>query len=265
MIVSSKVTWGLAWTGLAIILAVPSADYLTGILSGGKSAAIITSTTEPVTAGPTKPSGVTTTVTKTGVVITPAGAPAPTIADPVDKYLKSNKTLPSYMTDGATTPVTAASDTTKVATIDPGVHDVAPVPFPARPVTLARSTPPKPPAQPTVIVDESTTGTMSEPAPAASVPPPQQAQTTGPVPPADIVDDSANWQSQGLGQYLERNGLLSDGSTDTTAAASDSYDPNGFFLSDGPNATSSDRRARVLRMLGDDPSAPVPPESFNLF
>ena len=104
-----------------------------------------------------------------------------------------------------------------------------------------------------------------DPAPAASAPPPQQTQATGPTPPADIVDDSANWQSQGLGQYLERNGLLSDGSTDTTAATSDSYDPNGFFLSDGPNATPSDRRSRVLRMLGDDPSAPVPPESFNLF
>ncbi len=30
MKLNSKVTWGLAWTGLAVILAVPSADFLTG-------------------------------------------------------------------------------------------------------------------------------------------------------------------------------------------------------------------------------------------
>ena len=29
---NSKLTWGLAWAGLAVVLVVPSADYLTGMM-----------------------------------------------------------------------------------------------------------------------------------------------------------------------------------------------------------------------------------------
>ena len=46
MRLNSKLTWGLAWAGLAIVVAVPSADFLTG--KGGK-AAVLTSTVEPGT------------------------------------------------------------------------------------------------------------------------------------------------------------------------------------------------------------------------
>ncbi len=37
MRLNSKVTWGLAWAGLAVVVAVPSADFLTGKV-GGKAA-----------------------------------------------------------------------------------------------------------------------------------------------------------------------------------------------------------------------------------
>ena len=81
MRLNSKVTWGLAWAGLAVVLAVPSADYLTGAFGlKSNTAAVITSTTDPVApvvkapaAAPSeqKTAEVTTTVTKTGVTITP--------------------------------------------------------------------------------------------------------------------------------------------------------------------------------------------------
>ena len=37
---NSKVTWGLAWAGLAVVLAVPSVDFLTGKLGTASSAAV---------------------------------------------------------------------------------------------------------------------------------------------------------------------------------------------------------------------------------
>src|SRR3569623_342068 len=185
MRLNSKVTWGLAWTGLAVVLAVPSADYLTGQFGGrANSAAVITSTTDPVkpaavakpaveikTVAETKASAVTTTITKNRVTITPNGtletaAATPATNDPVDKLLKSGKKLPDYISDGTpvapgapaltvTTPT--VSDTTQVANVPQA--DVAPIPFPARPAVLDKQAQPKPelpkPTEPTVIVDEA--------------------------------------------------------------------------------------------------------------
>ena len=47
MKLNSKVTWGLAWTGLAVVLAVPSVDFLTGRLGSKDAAAVLTSDIEP--------------------------------------------------------------------------------------------------------------------------------------------------------------------------------------------------------------------------
>jgi hypothetical protein len=80
------------------------------------------------------------------------------------------------------------------------------------------------------------------------------------VPPAPIVDDSANWDSESLRQYLERRGLLEGDSRSravVTERDADEYDPDGFYLSDGPNNDRLTRRERILRMLeeeGDDPA-----------
>jgi hypothetical protein len=43
------------------------------------------------------------------------------------------------------------------------------------------------------------------------------------------------WNSGSLSDYLRRNGLLSDASSTPDPQIDDNYDPNGFFLSDGPN------------------------------
>jgi hypothetical protein len=239
MRLNSKMTWGLAWTGLAVVLAVPSVDFLTGRL-GGDAAAVLTSDIEPVKTASVTPADplpaktVTTVKTRNGISIVPAGSKPPA-AD----------ALPSYISDGPST-----ADT-QVATIDP----TPPTPFPAwaRPKVAAGPVAPVvEPAgpEPVVIVDDTLTGSIAAPAdPALSGP---------------MVDDSANWDTETLRQYLERRGILdgdADRSTATVTERSTNYDPDGFYLSDGPNGDRSvreTRRQRILRMLeesGDEPDS----------
>lgn len=253
MRLNSKVTWGLAWTGLAVVLAVPSADFLTGRLAGrGDAAAVLTSDVEPVkTAAITPAKTVTTIKTRNGISIVPAGS-SPT-SDPVDKLLGNGKPLPSYISGD-----TAAKPDTQIASIDP----TPPTPFPvwARPKVAAAPagpsiTSPAVTPEPVVIVDDTAlTGSIAAPA--------------APTPPAAIVDDSANWDTETLRTYLERRGILEggdEGSSATVTERSTTYDPDGFYLNQGPNSDRTareTRRQRIERMLresGDDPS------SFTLF
>jgi len=265
MRLNSKVTWGLAWAGLAVVLAVPSADFLTGGFGKGDKAAVLTSDVEPVK--PAETASVTTTKTTNGVIITPAGSKTP--ADPVEAAQSSAKPLPDYISDGKapTTP------DTQVAAIDPAPVLSAPTPFPGwarprfetKPVAPAATTAPAAtisapvaittaPAEPAVIVDETTlTGSVSQPA--------------GPVPPAPIVDDSDNWDTESLRQYLENRGILDDGRTDRSSArvterSTETYDPDGFYLSDGPNGDRETRRERILRLLEESENDP---SGFTLF
>lgn len=260
MRLNSKVTWGLAWTGLAVVLAVPSADYITGRLGGGgDKAAVLTSDIDPVRAATT--TTVTTVKTKNGISIVPAGS-TPPAADPVEKALNGGK-LPDYISDGDK----PAEKPTQVASLPEPV--AAPTPFPAwaRPKVTAPAIPaittPTPTVtattspEPVVIVDDKTlTGSIAVP------------DTTGPLPPAPIVDDSENWDTESLRQYLERRGILEGGderSSATVTQRSNTYDPNGFYLNEGPNSdrtTRETRRQRLQRLFeesGDDP------DSFTLF
>lgn len=290
MKLSSKATWALAWTGLAVVLGVPSADYLAGVFDGGPKT-VMTSDVQPVKtaaidpAAPAKTNSVTTIKTDKGVTIVPAGSTPLASGDVVDKYLSSGKALPDYITDSAAPapanpavavkpsaiPVATETDV-QVAAIkpEPVIVPRLPLPASARPPTAiapkAVIAAPGPAvvtapvvtapvaAEPTVIVDESTlTGSIAVPA--------------GPVPPAPIVDDSANWEEESLRQYLERRGILEgDGrsSARVTQRSGDQYDPDGFYLSDGPNSdrvNRSTRRDRIIRMLEED----VEEDGFTLF
>lgn len=256
MKLNSKITWGLAWTGLAVVLAVPSADFLTGRLGGDGAAAVLTSDIEPVKTAAVEPGApvktVTTIKTKNGVTIVPAGGTLPS-ADAVDTLISKGKPLPDYITGGSDEPARAD---TQVASLPQPVG--APTPFPswARPkgapaLMLPEASPT--PTEPTPpIVDERTlTGSIAEPVPAV---------------PSPMVDDSANWDEETLRQYLERRGILEGGSSQSTATVTEydrNYDPDGFYLSDGPNSDRTireTRRQRILRMLEEED-----PDSFTLF
>ena len=257
MRLNSKVTWGLSWAGLALVLAVPSADFLTNAFGNGQ-AVVLTSDVDAVKTAkpadtaaapkPVKTASVTTTKTPNGVIITPAGSKLPT--DPVDKFVQSGKKLPDYISDSSASPAktTAPASETQVAAIDP--TPVAPQPFPAwaRPVW---KTAPAAPAvivtpEPTVVVDESLmTGSIAAPAPTL---------------PSPIVDDAANWQDESLRDYLARRGILDEGgeSSATVTERSTDYDADGFYLNEGPNGVRETRRQRILRLLeesGDDPDS----------
>jgi len=295
---NSKLTWGLAWAGLATVLVVPSADFLTGQFSGkGRTTtAMLTSTTDPVKTGAVKTgakqtASVTTKVTKNGVSIVPnttapaastqvaSNSAAAPVLDPVDKLVKSGKKLPDYISNGDDTTTTGSitttaktpavtspqTSTTQVAAIDPAATATPPVPFPGRPADLARSVLPKPVdtrSTPAVIVDEQALATQE----ATDIPDQLDVgDGAGPVPPAGIPDDWRTVRQRKLLRFLEQNGLIDGASPDGRSSASvtviqkpsPDYDPDGFYLSDGPNDSKAARRARIERMLeeqGDDES-----------
>lgn len=283
MKLNSKVTWGLAWAGLAVVLAVPSADYLTGQFGlKGNSAAVITSTTDPVTTGSTeapvlqRTAAVTTKVTKTGVSIVPAGTPKAGVTsnDPVDKFVNSGKPLPDYISgdDSAQTANNAlaakapvlggpSEEPTQVANLDTSATIMPPTPFPRRPPDVVRRALPAP-SDPAVIVDEGSLpvddGAM--PVDDSAMPDQLALAPDGPLPPAGIQDDWLRAKDRRLTRYLEQNGLIDDGSSGGGSSASvtvverpsPDYDPNGFYLSDGPNNSKAQRRARIMRMLQDN-------------
>ena len=73
---------------------------------------------------------------------------------------------------------------------------------------------------------------------------PQVANVRPPMRPSAPVisgDQLEEWDSGSLADYLERKGLLSG--EPVTQETSDSYDPDGFFLDEGPN-NSRGRRPR---------------------
>jgi hypothetical protein len=79
-----------------------------------------------------------------------------------------------------------------------------------------------------------------------------------PTPPAGIANDPAERQT--LDEYLAQRGLLDDGGSSAVVTYSDAageYDPDGFYLSDGPNNDSRHMtRAQWRRWLlarGVDP------------
>jgi len=241
----SKVKGALAWTGLFVILAVPSADLLFGKDSGPKANLAITSDTaqvKPVV--PASKSELKTDPVQTASV----DAPAANSADAVDTYLNNGKKLPAYISDAEATPAVkpAAPVTVKapveVAALSP-VQQTPPVPLPrsARPIVnapLVASVPVAPAAgeQP-LIIDETDLAQRQA----------NLTQPDAPVEPFPLSDGSdqafaddqpvvtgdqlEEWDSGSLADYLAAKGLLNDDSVQPQAAEDDS----DLVFNDGPS------------------------------
>jgi hypothetical protein len=317
MKLNSKLTGGLAWAGLVVVLAVPSADLLTG-KKDGDSAKVVA----PASAADTD------TVQTAAIETVKAPNPQPTIKrgvqtasqDPVDAYVSSGKKLPSYISDApadtaSTKPVVtpklvvpASSSTTSTTTLQP-VEDTqvaalpqaeeAPIPYPAskRPKTQTTAVAATAPVAITPLQSTTPVKTTTIVAPATGVTPDATAATpttnvasTATVTSADekplILDEDVierrdeavakvldeepqdqpqvaetqqprrvegdqleEWDSGSLADYLERKGLMNGNDASTQASRDDdaNYDPDGFFLDDGPNNDRSD--ARVIRRV----------------
>lgn len=242
MKLNPKVTGGLAWAGLILILAVPSADML--MKPEGESASRITSDMDAI-----RTSSVTPRPADAAKATSATGAEG---GDPVDSYLASGKKLPSYISDapGAVAskepvktpklvvpagPATqTAGPTLEVASTDAAAPAVAPKPYPASMRPKAATAPATVVAEEEPLVLDEDVVKRREAAVAAVL---EDDMDVGG--PADFVsgDELEEWDTGSLAEYLERRGLMSDSAQQ--ASASSDYDADGFFLDEGPN---NDRR-----------------------
>ena len=212
----SKVKGGLAWAGLFVILAVPSADLLFGKPTTPAANLAVTSDTAQVKAPAVVPA------TKTDPVETASiDTPTAKTGDAVDTYLNKGKKLPAYISDADSapavkpaTPVIVAKPV-EVAAINP-VQETPPVPLPrsARPVATAPIVAAAPAEQP-LIIDETDLAQRE-----ATLPQPDQPIEPFPLSDGDqaATDDETvvtgdqleEWDSGSLADYLAAKGLLSD-------------------------------------------------------
>lgn len=259
MKLDGKLKGGLAWAGLVVILAVPAADIALGPRDSARTVTAVPAETATVE----KPKLDAPAKATTDPVQT-----ASTGADPVTTYLDKNKKLPSYVSDGGT----GATDTASLSGGDmatqagpapkasdgaasPAIAAVPPVPLPrsarpaAAPQTDLASLPA--PAKPAAATQPQLVLTEKEEARARSVAPFPLSDGDVPRDTASVEDEPVvrgdeleEWDSGSLAQYLERKGLLDRGSNASAeeVSASEDYDPDGFFLDQGPNAGEPKRK-----------------------
>jgi hypothetical protein len=245
MALNSKIIGGLAWTGLAVILAIPSADIVSAQLSP-KSSLTVTSDSAEVQSISVAP-------------MAPATDPIETasIANPVDRFEQTGKPLPSYISDApAATAAAPRQPTVKILppSGSPGVpvtvtvpsltpaetevaavEAIAPIPAPAsmRPKAPTRPITVTPTIDQPVIVEEDVASI-----PQTALPPVRRPPVA--VEPRHVTEDQlAGWTSGSLADYLAQEGLLED--TQYTESSSAEYDADGFFLDEGPNGNRTIR------------------------
>jgi hypothetical protein len=228
MKLDGKVKGGLAWAGLIVILAVPAADMIFGKPAGSATATAVSA--DAATATGTKAPALKP-VAATDPIQTASVDEGPV----VDKFLKSGKKLPSYISDADEVQPVA---TTKAPAVKPPLGTTTPttvaaVPAETPPVPLPRDARPKatqvaslPAEEEPLIIDEPT---VKQPSQQASVDRFPMSDD------GDVVtgDELEEWDSGSLADYLERRGLMTEASTQ--AQTSEEYDPDGFFLDEGPN------------------------------
>ena len=271
MQIDRRVTNGLAWAGALIVVAIPTADLVTGQLMGGGErpaqvamvdapvavpASKVAPMPAPLSQRPAAPQVAAATPAKVDKPATPvvakpspttqvaaapaAQAPATNGNDAVSNYLKSGRALPSYITDSA-----AASK--PAVTTQP-----APSSMPAQVATT-----PAPTQAPVVTEDPVVVGAIEpqhiaptpmplsmRPRPVATATPTQTVVRPSVVPPAELTaDDLSDWESGPLSEFLAKR----QGRAAQAKPVPADYDSDGFFLDEGPNRNGD-------RLIG--PAAP---------
>lgn len=237
----SKVKGGLAWAGLFVILAVPSADLLFGKETAPAANLAVTSDTalvkDTTDVKPVVPA--VRQVLKVDPVETASvDAPATNSDDAVDTYLNKGKKLPAYISDAESAPVAKPAVVTKpveVASIAP-VQETPPVPLPrsARPVVAAPVVAAVPAEQPLIIDEtdlaqrEATLNQPTQPVEPFPLSDGDQAAADGTVLTGDQLEE---WDSGSLADYLAAKGLLSDDQSQSQATEDDS----DFVFNNGPS------------------------------
>lgn len=255
MPIDRRITNGLAWAGALIVVAVPAADVALRQFGPQAEPQIAVIEPQPEIERPVLPTPLAqrpTNVAKPAPEPVKAVEPVVTAAvpevavetdpvvtantgtrvsddDAVSSYLQSGRPLPSYISggaDGSATPEPAARPVVaaprpvaeepeqSVATVSRTRQVTFPTPVSERPASVQR---PQAVAQPPLVIER----------------------------PGPIVTDAdlADWESGPLSEFLARRQGGSGGITPD-------YDPDGFFLDEGPN--SRNRVQRYPRAYEDE-------------
>ena len=251
MKIDRRITNGLAWAGVILVVGVPTADLLSAQFLGPSTPApaqvAVVSEIAPIPAPlsqrpvapiakPAVDIAVTTPVKPAAPVVTALAASSSQTAGVVDTFLHSGKAMPDYITGGGASAAPAQVATTSPgrtpivtppAATTPGVDPMQVASIPSRtvaPVPMPLSMRPAPIMVPVAVTD-----------PSAIVLPPG---LSAPVrPPATVTAaDLEDWETGPLSEFLARK----QGRGSSATVTSD-YDPNGFFLDQGPNPVRRDR------------------------
>ena len=246
MNIDRRITNGLAWAGVILVVGVPTADLLSAQFLGNPAmpAPAQVAVVRPIAPIPAplsqrpaapvaKPVEQVAAIAPAKPAVSPvkpaAATPAAQTADAVDAFLQSGRQLPSYITEAdapaqvaaaPARPVISTTPAAPPAAVDP--IEVASIPEKVAPTPMPLSMRPQPVAvalarDPVVIPPGLT-----------------PAQPTGVVrPPSTITAaDLQDWETGPLADFLaQRQG----GNVDPDV------DADGFFLDEGPNRPRRDR------------------------
>jgi len=234
MQINRRITNGLAWAGVVLVIGIPVADVVSAQLMGEATprarVATIVPEAEAVIVAPqplARPEVEVAAVAEPMVVETPvAVATTAKAGDVVNSYLSTGKALPSYITGadnaapGAQTVAAAEAPLVIDAEIDPiAVAALPPTRIAPMPMPLSM----RPEARSSATVTRN--GNQQVVIPASITPP---AMVT--------ANDLQDWESGPLSEFLAKRqaaGQLDPG-----------YDPDGFYLDEGPNG--SRQRDRLI-------------------
>ena len=219
MQIDRRITNGLAWAGAVLIVAIPAADAALRQFGPTDTPQIAVVEEQPAPAPAVEPEPVETAAPtpEPDPVSTAAASPQTAGSDAVDSFLQSGRDLPSYISDGSPT------QRTETAALTPTDESVA------EPATTPELEPVA--ALPTKAV------TFPTPVSERPAPVPRSAVTTQPplvIDQPDIVvtaEDLEDWESGPLSEFLARQQA-------GPAPVSPDYDPDGFFLDEGPNSSA---------------------------
>lgn len=245
MKIDRRITNGLAWAGVLLVVGVPAADYISGHFMGDRSSAPQVAVIEPAdqapaNAGQTAPAAAAQT--QVAANATPAAG-----GTAVDNFVQSGRKLPSYITGGSDTPAPAKpAVSTPVPAKPAATAPTAPAATtPVRPPIATAPTTPQPAANtpvaavPTVKVApvpmplsmrprSVATVTQQPRTPAETVIiPPSVAPTYGPDVSAQDLED---WETGPLSDFLARRDGGQRARPQIQQPPADPYYPNGGYL-----------------------------------
>jgi hypothetical protein len=250
MTIDRRITNGLAWAGVLLVVGVPTADLLSAQFAGPSATVVreqvaivepVAPIPAPLSQRPVAP--VAKPATQVAVAapekpvapaLKPGVRPAAQTADIVDSFLQSGKPMPSYITDAS-----APAAPTQVAVTPPArtpiVTAPAAEPVVVDPVQVAAIPPQKAAPVPMPLSMRPRPVTV----PAAAVAPDDIILPPGLVrPPASVTaDELADWEAGPLSEFLaarQRQGQ-------PAVVVDPEYDQDGFFLDQGPNPRRRDR------------------------